>query len=32
MINLILFETPDGHPVYLNPDAVQSLAVFPNSK
>lgn len=31
MINLILFETPTGNPVYLNPDAVLSLANFPNS-
>lgn len=31
MINLMLFETPAGQPIYLNPDAVLSLAVFPNS-
>lgn len=31
MINLISFTTPAGHPIFLNPDAVLSLAVFPNS-
>ena len=31
MINLFQFDTPTGNPVYLNPDAVLSLANFPNS-
>jgi hypothetical protein len=31
MINLIMFETPAGSPIYLNPESVQSLANFPNS-
>lgn len=31
MINLIMFETPAGNPIYLNPDAVLSIANFPNS-
>jgi hypothetical protein len=31
MITLVQFETPAGNPVYLNPDAVLSIANAPNS-
>ena len=31
MINLIMFETPAGYAIYLNPETVQSIANAPNS-